>query len=83
MLHLSGCSIADNRFVDAHDGVLMPEQLELLERLLPLCPNVRAITFEDPRIDEQGRIDRSNEQSLASLRAVVERWQRVPDEARA
>lgn len=53
-IHLSGCAIADDRFLDLHHGVLLDEQLELLIRLAPLCPNLRAITYEDPKFDEDG-----------------------------
>jgi hypothetical protein len=37
-----------------HHGVLLDAQLELLDRLLEVCPNVRAITYEDPVFDAEG-----------------------------
>jgi len=73
-VHLSGCEIAGGRFIDAHHGRLMDEQLTLLERLLPLCPNLRAVTFEDPRIDEKGALTASSARSLERLREVVATW---------
>jgi uncharacterized protein (UPF0276 family) len=55
-IHLSGCEIVRDRFVDAHHGALLGEQMVLLERLAPRCPNLRAVTFEDPRFDAQGTL---------------------------
>ncbi len=55
-IHLSGCAVAGGRFRDLHHGVLMDEQLELLRRLQQLCPNLHAITYEDPKFDERGVI---------------------------
>jgi uncharacterized protein (UPF0276 family) len=72
-LHLSGCEIADGEFIDAHHGALLDEQFTLTERLLPLCKNLRAVTFEDPRLDSDGSLLPS---SLAS-------WQRLQDRTRA
>jgi uncharacterized protein (UPF0276 family) len=77
-VHLSGCEIVqgplDQRFVDAHHGRLIDEQLALLERLCAACPNLRAVTFEDPRLDDGGSLDAPSAASLARLRAVVARW---------
>jgi uncharacterized protein (UPF0276 family) len=77
-LHLSGCEIRGERFIDAHHGRLLDEQLVLLERLLPLCPALRRVTFEDPRLDELGALDAGSRDSLGRLRAVVEPWTREP-----
>lgn len=55
-IHLSGCAITNDRFLDLHHGVLLDEQLELLSRLAPRCPNLRAITYEDPKFDESGSL---------------------------
>src|SRR5262249_34715042 len=71
-IHLSGCEIAGDRFVDAHHGRLLDEQIILLERLLPLCPNLRAVTFEDPRFDENGALLPGNEPSWRKLAQVMQ-----------
>jgi uncharacterized protein (UPF0276 family) len=55
-IHLSGCSIVGGRFHDAHHGVLLDEQLELLGRLGPRCSNLRAVTYEDPKFDGDGAL---------------------------
>jgi uncharacterized protein (UPF0276 family) len=73
-VHLSGCEIRDGRFIDAHHGRLLDEQLALLHRLRPLCPNLRAITYEDPRFDEGGVLLPSNRPSWSSLQKMVGSW---------
>lgn len=76
-LHLSGCAISAGKFCDFHHGVLMDEQLELLGRLLPLCPNARVVTYEDPKFDEQGQLVRKSVAGFERLRALVGRWAAV------
>jgi hypothetical protein len=73
-IHLSGSEIADGRFMDLHHGVLIDEQFQLLERLLPLCPNLRVVTYEDPKFDETGALVPETMGSLDRLRAVATRW---------
>jgi uncharacterized protein (UPF0276 family) len=73
-VHLSGCEIADDRFVDAHHGRLLDEQIRLLEQLLPMCPNLRAVTYEDPRFDDRGVLLSTNEPSWRRLVATVDPW---------
>ena len=73
-IHLSGCEIVAGRFVDAHHGALLEEQFLLLERLLPICPNLRAVTFEDPRVDEQGALLPASEVSWRRLVKAIQRW---------
>jgi hypothetical protein len=73
--HLSGCEIvrdsSGERFVDAHDGRLLEEQLVLLRRLLPLCPSLRAVTYEDPQLTAAGELQESNQPSWRALREVM------------
>ena len=73
-IHLSGCEIAGERFVDAHHGKLLDEQLLLLDRLLGLCPNLRAVTFEDPRFDSAGTLAADNRPSWHRLQELTESW---------
>jgi uncharacterized protein (UPF0276 family) len=73
-VHLSGCEIVDDRFVDAHHGILLDEQLQLLERLLALCPNLHAVTYEDPRFDERGVLLATNQPSWRRLLETVRPW---------
>jgi uncharacterized protein (UPF0276 family) len=80
-IHLSGCEIADDRFIDAHHGRLLGEQVELLERLLPICPNLKAVTYEDPRFDAQGVLLTSNQASWRRLVETVSPWMSQPTAA--
>ncbi len=73
-IHLSGCALVDGRFVDDHHGVLLAEQLELLARLVPACPNLRTITYEDPRFDAAGVLLPETAGSLERLTALVNGW---------
>jgi len=73
-IHLSGCEIVEGRFVDYHHGVLMNEQLELLRRLLPLCPNLRAVTYEDPKFEASGELQPETKPSFEALAPIVADW---------
>jgi len=52
----------------------MEEQLELLSRLVPLCPNLRAITYEDPKFDDDGVLIRKAVPNYERLRGAAARW---------
>jgi uncharacterized protein (UPF0276 family) len=73
-LHLSGCEIVDGRFVDAHHGRLLDEQIVLLEHLLRLCPNLKAVTYEDPQFESDGVLVPANRPSWKRLVQVVSPW---------
>jgi uncharacterized protein (UPF0276 family) len=73
-IHLSGAEIANERFKDLHHGVLVDEQFLLLEHLLPLCPNLRVVTYEDPKFDRDGALVPETTQSFERLRAITTRW---------
>ena len=70
-IHLSGCAITNDRFLDLHHGVLLDEQLELLTRLVPLCPNLRAVTYEDPKFDADGVLVPKAAAGFERLRTIV------------
>jgi uncharacterized protein (UPF0276 family) len=73
-IHLSGCEIDGDRFLDRHHGILLDEQLELLGRLAPRCPRLRAVTYEDPKFDEHGALVPASVPGFERLCAVVSRW---------
>jgi uncharacterized protein (UPF0276 family) len=73
-LHVAGAEVVDGAFIDAHHGRLMGAQLELCARLLAQCPNLKAVTFEDPRIDQHGELEPDSANSLAALREVTQEW---------
>jgi len=72
--HLSGCSISGGQFRDLHHGVLLDEQIELLEQLLPRCPNLRVITYEDPKFDEAGELIAKSRRNFERLAAIAGDW---------
>ncbi len=74
-LHLSGCEISGERFIDAHHGRLLDEQLELAQQLMSRCPNLRAITYEDPRFDERGALVENNRSSWERLQRLTADWE--------
>lgn len=73
-LHLSGCSVVGGKFRDAHHGVLLDEQIVLLEALLLLCPNLRVVTYEDPQFDEDGRLIPKSVRNFERLARITNAW---------
>lgn len=73
-VHCSGCQVIDDRFVDVHHGVLRPEQLTMLARLLAACPALQCVAYEDPKPDEHGRLRPKARAGYEQLRALVSTW---------
>lgn len=73
-IHLSGCQLIDGRFMDVHHGVLLEEQLELLGRLLPRCPMLRAVAYEDPKPDALGALRPKALPGFRRLSEMMWRW---------
>jgi uncharacterized protein (UPF0276 family) len=73
-VHMSGCSVVGGRFYDAHHGVLLDAQLALLARLLPLCPALRVVTYEDPRVTPDGALSLECRDGFDALASLVDRW---------
>ena len=72
-----GPLIEDGAFMDYHHGVLMPEQLEMLALLLPRCPALRVVTYEDPRFDDDGLLRPDAVGPFEALKEMVARWAAV------
>jgi uncharacterized protein (UPF0276 family) len=45
-VHLAGAKLEDGVWLDAHNGTMLDEVLELTERILPRLPNVKALILE-------------------------------------
>jgi uncharacterized protein (UPF0276 family) len=75
-LHLSGCQIVDGKFRDLHHGVLLNEQIELTAYLLPRCPNLLGVTYEDPMYRDDGRLVEKSLANYGRLSALAGAWQR-------
>jgi uncharacterized protein (UPF0276 family) len=73
-IHLSGCEVRDGRLLDLHHGILMDEQIELLDRLIDRCPNLVAVTYEDPAVDGYGRLPLAAAPNVERLRSRVSQW---------
>ncbi|MGW1870021.1 multinuclear nonheme iron-dependent oxidase [Streptomyces mauvecolor] len=73
-LHLSGCQIVRGKFRDLHHGVLLDEQIDLTRHLLPRCPNLLGVTYEDPVYNEDGELTPKSRPNYERLRDVVMRW---------
>ena len=75
-MHLSGCQITGGEFRDLHHGVLLDEQLALLEHLLPRCPNLRSITYEDPKYTDDGVLLAKAIPNYERLRQIAAQWRK-------
>ena len=73
-IHLSGCEIQKGHFMDFHHGVLMNEQIELLEFLLDNCPMLKVITYEDPVYKEDGTLIDECLKNFHRMQELVDRW---------
>lgn len=73
-LHLSGCQIIKGKFRDLHHGILLNEQIELLEYLLPRCPNLKAVTYEDPQYSSEGILIPKSQKNYNKMKELVEAW---------
>jgi uncharacterized protein (UPF0276 family) len=69
-VHVAGGEVQDASsgptYIDAHEQDIRPETLEMLERMLPALPNVRALCFECEGVDEDAVLA-----TLARLREAV------------
>ncbi|MEF3114184.1 DUF692 family multinuclear iron-containing protein [Streptomyces chrestomyceticus] len=74
-LHLSGCQIVNGKFRDLHHGVLLDEQLDLTVHLLPRCPQLLGVTYEDPVFRADGRLVEKSRRNYERLMALVAEWQ--------
>ena len=77
-LHCAGVVQTGDRLIDAHHGVLHALQHQLVDRLLERCPNLRAVTYEDPRYDANGVLPAPAAASLDALQRQVSGWSPAP-----
>lgn len=77
-IHCAGVAELAGQLIDTHHGVVHERQLELLDELLARCPNLRVVTFEDPRFSANGELPAVAEAQLQLLEARVQRWMAMP-----
>ena len=62
--------------MDFHHGIIMDEQIELLKILISRCPNLKAITYEDPKFDDEGLIIPKAKKNYGELKKCVREWEK-------
>lgn len=73
-IHLAGSESKEGVFIDRHHGLLLPEQFEMLEFLVPRCSRLKTITYEDPKFDNLGNLIEKSRPSFAALKEAVKKW---------
>ncbi len=73
-IHLSGCQISQGKFRDLHHGVLLDEQIDLLQWLIVRCPNLRVVTYEDPQYRDDGKLVRKALPNYERLKTITQSW---------
>lgn len=73
-LHLSGCQIKDGKFRDLHNGILLDEQILALEYIIPHCPFLKAITYEDPKYTRDGILVPKSIPNFDRMDKIVRAW---------
>jgi uncharacterized protein len=73
-IHLSGCSIINDEFFDFHHGVILDEQLEILKALVPVCSQLKTITYEDPKFSKEGFLIEKAIPNYKRLKTFIDEW---------
>ena len=73
-IHMAGSEAKGGVFFDRHHGLLLPEQFELMDFLIPRCPNLKVVTYEDPKFDLQGNLVKPAVPSYLQLKERVQQW---------
>jgi uncharacterized protein (UPF0276 family) len=75
-IHMAGSESKDGAFIDRHHGILLDDQFEILDFLVPRCPNLKVVTYEDPKFDLQGNLILAAKPSFEKLKETVDQWKR-------
>lgn len=70
-VHLAGSELTPGTFRDMHHGVLLDEQLQLLQQLMLRCPHMQAVTYEDPRFSDDGELLPQTVEGFERLRKIL------------
>jgi hypothetical protein len=73
-IQVSGRDGRSGRSFGGPSEALFEAQLGMLERLAPLCPNVRVIAYEGPLLDPTGEVANATIEGFARLREAVASW---------
>ena len=81
-IHCAGTTLTRTSMIDAHHGILLDCQLKLASRLMAACPNLRVVTYEDPRFSESGVLPAAARVSLDALERRTQEWMAQPSAPR-
>lgn len=73
-IHLSGSAIIKGKFLDLHHGILLDEQFKVLDFLIDKCPNLKVITYEDPKFLEDGSLVSNSIDSFNKIKNRTMTW---------
>jgi uncharacterized protein len=73
-IHLSGSTIIKGKFLDLHHGILLDEQFKVLDLLIEKCPNLKVITYEDPKFLEDGSLVFKSIDSFNKIKTRAMKW---------
>jgi len=73
-IHVSGRDANSGRSFEGPADLLFDAQLEMLDRLVPLCPNVRVVAYDGLLFDARSGLATATMSRFARLRQVVIAW---------
>ena len=73
-IHMSGSELKDGKFYDRHHGILLKEQVEMLDFLLPRCKNLKVVTYEDPQYTLDGNLIPASIGGFNALKEKIALW---------
>jgi uncharacterized protein (UPF0276 family) len=73
-IHVSGRDGKSGRSFEGPSEALFDAQLGFLERLAPVCPNVRVIAYEGALFEPSGEIAKATIDGFVRLRGAVAAW---------
>lgn len=73
-IHLSGSAVLKGKFLDLHHGILLDEQFKVLDLLLEKCPNLKVITYEDPKFLNDGSLVVNTINSFNKIKSRTKKW---------
>ena len=71
---MSGSAIVKGKLLDLHHGILIKEQFEVLEFIIDKCPNLKVITYEDPKFLEDGSLVIKSIEGFEKLKNRTKQW---------
>ena len=73
-IHVSGRDAMSGRSFEGPADLLFDAQLEMVERLIPLCPNVRVVAYDGLLFEARAGLAAATMSGFARLRQVIAAW---------